>query len=132
MLKNTGDPMDAQELAEQAKKRNVIDMAVGFAGMMPLFQEGSADLIKEKPTELFEGLDRINSEEEFNKMHRGFCQWSLERSGWRRPRNLPHTVMLQRWSILLSRSTSTTARCQYKPRSHVCQSKSWQWTVTAA
>ena len=70
--------MNALELAEQAKKRNIIDMAVGFAGMMPLFQEGSADLIKEKLTELFEGLERISSEEDFNKMHRGFCQWFVK------------------------------------------------------
>jgi len=38
--------MDALDLAQQGKKRNIIDMAVGFAGMMPLFQERSADLIK--------------------------------------------------------------------------------------
>lgn len=63
------------ELAEQAKKRNIIDMAVGFAGMMPLFQERSADLIKEKLTETFEGLERIGLDEDFKKMHRGFCQW---------------------------------------------------------
>jgi hypothetical protein len=67
MLKNTRDQKDALKLADQAKKRNVIDMAVGFAGMMPLFQEGSADLIKEKLTETFEGLERIGLDEEFNK-----------------------------------------------------------------
>jgi hypothetical protein len=67
--------MDALELAKQAKKQNIIDMAVGFAGMMPLFQEGSADLIKEKLTEFLEGLERISSDEEFNKMHKDFCQW---------------------------------------------------------
>ena len=39
--------MDALELAEKAKKQNIIDMAVGFTAMMPLFQERSADLIKE-------------------------------------------------------------------------------------
>jgi hypothetical protein len=78
MLKNTGDQMDALELAEQAKKRNIIDMAVGFAGMMPLFQERSADLIKEKLTETFEGLERIGLDEEFNKMHRAFCQWFVK------------------------------------------------------
>jgi hypothetical protein len=78
MLKNTGDQMDALELAELAKERNIIDMAVGFAGMMPLFQEGSADLIKEKLTETFEGLERINSDGEFNKMHRGFCRWFVK------------------------------------------------------
>jgi len=70
--------MDVLELAEQAKKRNIIDMAVGFAGMMPLFQERSADLIKEKLTETFEGLERIVLDEEFNKMHRAFCQWFVK------------------------------------------------------
>jgi hypothetical protein len=70
--------MDALELAEQAKKRNIIDMAVGFAGMMPLFQEGSAALIKEKLTELFEGLERIRPEEDFTKMHRDFCRWFIK------------------------------------------------------
>lgn len=52
--------MDALELAEKAKKQNIIDMAVGFTAMMPLFQERSADLIKEKLADLFEGLDRIS------------------------------------------------------------------------
>ena len=36
--------MDAMELAEKAKKQNIIDMAVGFTAMMPLFQERSTDL----------------------------------------------------------------------------------------
>jgi hypothetical protein len=70
--------MDALELAEQAKKRNIIEMAVGFAGMMPLFQERSADLIKEKLTETFEGLERIGSDEEFNKLHKAFCRWFVK------------------------------------------------------
>lgn len=78
MVRNIGGQMDVLELAEQAKKRNIIDMAVGFAGMMPLFQEGSADLIKEKLTETFEGLERIVLDEEFHKMHRAFCQWFVK------------------------------------------------------
>jgi hypothetical protein len=78
MLKRTGDQMNVLELAEQAKKRNIIDMAVGFAGMMPLFQERSADLIKEKLTQTFEGLERIGSDEEFNRMHRAFCRWFVK------------------------------------------------------
>jgi hypothetical protein len=57
MSKNTDDQMGVLEPAEQAKKRTIIDMVVGFAGMMPLFQEGSADRIKEKLTETFDGLD---------------------------------------------------------------------------
>jgi hypothetical protein len=78
MLKRTGDQMNVPELAEQAKRRNIIDMAVGFAGMMPLFQERSADLIKEKLAETFEGLERIGLDEEFNKMHRAFCRWFVK------------------------------------------------------
>ena len=78
MLKSAGHQMDALELAQQAKKRNIIDMAVGFAGMMPLFQERSADLIKGKLAETIEGLERIDSDDEFNKMHRAFCQWFVK------------------------------------------------------
>jgi hypothetical protein len=78
MFKNTRDQKDALKLADQAKKRNIIDMAVGFAGIMPLFQERSADLIKEKLTQTFEGLERIGIDEEFNKMHRAFCQWFVK------------------------------------------------------
>ena len=70
--------MDALELAEKAKKQNIIDMAVGFTAMMPLFQERSADLIKEKLVDLFEGLDRISSDQDFSKMHRDFCQWFVK------------------------------------------------------
>jgi hypothetical protein len=78
MLKNTGDQMDALELAEKAKKQNIIDMAVGFTAMMPLFQERSADLIKEKLADLFEGLDRISSDQDFSKIHRDFCKWFVK------------------------------------------------------
>ena len=70
--------MDALELAEKAKKQNIIDMAVGFTAMMPLFQERSADLVKEKLAGLFEGLDRIRSDQDFIEMHRDFCQWFVK------------------------------------------------------
>ena len=61
MLKNTGDQIDVIEPAEKGKKQNIIDMAVGYTAMMPLFQERSTDLIKEKLADLFEGLDRFRS-----------------------------------------------------------------------
>ena len=78
MLKNTGDQMDVLALAEKAKKQNIIDMAVGFSAMMTLFQERSADLIKEKLADLFEGLDRISSDQDFGKMHGDFCLWFVK------------------------------------------------------
>jgi len=70
--------MYALKLAEKAKTQNIIDMAVGFTGMMPLFQERSADLIKEKLADLFEGLDRISSHQDFSNMHGDFCQWFVK------------------------------------------------------
>ena len=70
--------MNALKLAEKAKKQNIIDMAVEFTAMMPLFQERSADLIKEKLADLFEGLDRISSDQDFSKMHGNFCQWFVK------------------------------------------------------
>ncbi|MBN2058919.1 MAG: hypothetical protein JW882_00765 [Deltaproteobacteria bacterium] len=70
--------MEALEPAEIAKKQNIIDMAVTFSAMMPLFQERSADLIKEKLADLFEGLDRIDSDEDFRKIHTGFCKWFVK------------------------------------------------------
>jgi len=70
--------MDALEPAKQAKKQNIIDMAVAFTAMMPLYQERSGDLIKEKLADLVEGLDRISSDQEFSKMHRDFCQWFVK------------------------------------------------------
>jgi len=73
-----GVKMDALELAEKAKKQNIIDMAVGFTVMIPLFQERSADVIKEKLADLFEGLDRISSGQDFIEMHRRFCQWFIK------------------------------------------------------
>ena len=70
--------MDTLELAEKSKKQNIIDMAVGFTAMMPLFQERSADPIKEKLADLFKGLDRIRSDQDFSNFHRDFCQWFVK------------------------------------------------------
>ncbi len=112
--------MDALELAEKAKKQNIIDMAFGITAMMPLFQERSADLIKEKLANLFEGLDRISSDQDFSKMHRDFCQWfvkTIRLAKTEGPSSYGHhMVMLQKFSILPSRSMYTTARCQVRQR----------------
>ena len=70
--------MDLIEPAEKGKKQNIIDMAVGYTAMMPLFQERSTDLIKEKLADLFEGLDRISSDQDFSKIHGDFCRWFVK------------------------------------------------------
>ncbi|MGD9161014.1 MAG: hypothetical protein PVG39_21530 [Desulfobacteraceae bacterium] len=75
---NRGDQMDATETAQEAKQQNIIDMAIGFTAMIPFFQERSVDLIKEKLTDLFGGLARIWTDEDFSRIHREFCQWFVK------------------------------------------------------
>jgi hypothetical protein len=70
--------MNNQKLAEQVKKKNIIDMAVGFTAMMRFCQEGSGDSIKKKLEVSFEGLEQINTDQDFDEMHRDFCQWFIE------------------------------------------------------
>ncbi len=67
--------MDATKLAKEAKQQNIIDMAVGYTTMMPIFQEHSAYPVREKLADLFENLDRIMSDQDFSKIHNDFCQW---------------------------------------------------------
>jgi len=64
-----------QELALEAKKKNTIDMALGFTAMTRVFQKGSADLIKEALTGTCTKLELINSEADFMALHDKFCQW---------------------------------------------------------
>jgi hypothetical protein len=56
MLKNTGDPMDALELAEKAKKQNIIDMQESFDLFFELldFQPVSLGVL-EKDLQIFAG-----------------------------------------------------------------------------
>ena len=70
--------MDATEHTKEAKQQNIIDMAIGFTAMIPFFQERSVDLIKEKLTDVFGCLDRIWTDEDFNKIHSDFCQWFVK------------------------------------------------------
>jgi len=70
--------MDAQELAVQAKKKNVVDMAVGFTKMPRVFTKGNTALIKEQLVEILDGLDEIGSYDDLMKMHDDFYKWCLE------------------------------------------------------
>ena len=70
--------MDALEIAKQVKKHKIIDIAIGVSAITPLFQERSSKLIKQRLADLFEGLDRISSNQDFSKMHRDFCQWFVK------------------------------------------------------
>ena len=64
--------------AEEAKHKNIIDMALGFSAMMRLFTAGSAQPIKDHLEQTLEALPSIESDDDFSSMHDNFCRWFVQ------------------------------------------------------
>jgi hypothetical protein len=65
----------AHDLAIEAKKKNIIDMAFGFSAMTRVFEKESDDLIKDRLTQTFRELEGIDSEPRLRELHHSFCEW---------------------------------------------------------
>jgi hypothetical protein len=65
----------AHDLALEAKKKNIIDMAFGFTAMTRVFAADSDDPIKERLASTFRELEGIDSEQKFRELHNRFCEW---------------------------------------------------------
>jgi hypothetical protein len=63
------------QLAEDAKKNNIIDFALMFTAMIRLFTKGSKERIALQLWDLTSGLPAITSVDDYEQMHRGFCDW---------------------------------------------------------
>jgi len=63
------------ELAEDAKRNNILDMAITFTAMMRVFAKGSKERIARRLGELTSGLPEITSAEDYERIHRMFCEW---------------------------------------------------------
>jgi hypothetical protein len=61
--------------SDSAKTKNIIDMALGFTAMMRIFSEGSKSKIEQKLEHLFRNLVNINTRDDYDAYHRGFCVW---------------------------------------------------------
>jgi len=61
--------------AEQAKLRNIIDLAFGFSAMTRVFEKGSTGKIVNQLNEVLSQLSYLNNEREFADFHDGFCRW---------------------------------------------------------
>lgn len=61
--------------AEQAKLKNIIDMAFGFSAMTRVFEEGSTKTIVNKLSETLSQITSLKNYEEFKDFHDGFCRW---------------------------------------------------------
>jgi hypothetical protein len=63
------------EVAEQVKRRNIIDMALTFTPMMRLFSGGSKICIAKKFEDFCANLKNIDSASSYEKHHDSFCRW---------------------------------------------------------
>jgi hypothetical protein len=60
---------------ESTKRRNIIEMALGFTAMMRVFSEGSKVKIEAQLAGLFSGLGRIRTHHDYEGCHQSFCEW---------------------------------------------------------
>src|SRR5262249_43404874 len=66
---------------ESAKRRNIIEMALDFTGMMRIFSKQSKSSIRVKLEELFSRLPDVNTREDYQTLHQSFCEW-FSRAIW--------------------------------------------------
>ena len=63
------------KLSDDAKKSNILDFALMFTAMIRLFAKGSKERIARQLWDLTSGLPAITSIDDYEQMHRGFCDW---------------------------------------------------------
>jgi hypothetical protein len=60
---------------EETKRKNIIEMALGFTAMIRIFSGGSKTRIEVQLDRLFSSLAEINTRDEYEARHRSFCEW---------------------------------------------------------
>ena len=61
--------------AEQARIKNIIDMAIGFSAMTRVFEKNSIAKISAKVEDTLTQIASSESEQDFQKLHHNFCLW---------------------------------------------------------
>ena len=64
-----------KEIAEKAKRQNIIEMAVSFTAMGRVFEKGATEKIKAKLNCCIENFFNLTTEEEYKEKHKEFCEW---------------------------------------------------------
>jgi len=68
-----------KDKVEDVKRKNIIEMAIGFTVMMRVFRKASIDPIKTKLTDfLFNGIESVTTKESFDRIHNEFCEWFVK------------------------------------------------------
>lgn len=67
---------DPEEMSARSRFQNVIDMGLDFSSMIRLFKKGSKGRLWKRLVEnVAEKIFAVNSKEEFDRIHSGFCDW---------------------------------------------------------
>lgn len=60
---------------EGTKRKNIIEMALGFTAMIRIFSKGSKPRIEAKLEEFFSRLAEVRTRADYQARHRSFCEW---------------------------------------------------------
>ena len=71
---NSTEPPDV----ESTKRKNIIEMALGFTAMIRIFDKGCKKRIAEKLEEFFLSLAEIRNRDDHEVRHRSFCVWFMQ------------------------------------------------------
>ena len=74
---------------EGTKRKNIIEMALGFTAMIRIFSKGSKAKIEAQLEELFSSLAEIGTRDDYEGRHRSFCEW-FAREIWTAEKTLPN------------------------------------------
>lgn len=67
-----------KKIVESFKIKNILDMALSFSSMTRVFSKGSNEKIINHLEESIRNLSCLKSEEEYQKIHREFCEWFMK------------------------------------------------------
>lgn len=60
---------------DEAKRKNIIDMAFGFSAMTRAFETKSTEKIVKKLNEILPQIASLKNDKEFENLHDDFCKW---------------------------------------------------------
>lgn len=66
------------EKPSKAKLSNIIDMGLGFSGMIRLFKQGEKEKLHKELLSVVQKVFKAESEQQFREIHSSFCKWGTE------------------------------------------------------
>jgi len=71
-------PRLTREDAENAKNKNIIEIALHFSAMTRVFAKQSHTKILKHLEQIFNQVHRLTTQSEYDTLHAGFCDWFVK------------------------------------------------------